>query len=183
MLNLTPYDKIIQHDIDRAGNIESSNKSAIHLDGNQGLASALGFSANILKKVDYFRSIDNHVYLMELTNLQDDIKECIEYDELLKGSSDIKRILRETDSKGIKAIQKKLWMEIVEEFKGKWMGSIAIYERLLRRNPKTEDPTYHLVVVLKNDTDAKDRDLLETTLNNKLVGMTTTIDVRLTKEI
>ena len=183
MIDLMPYKKIIQHDPDRKGNIEASTKSAIQLDGNSGLASDLGFNANILKKVDYFRSVDNNVYLIELTNLQDDIKECIECDELLKNSAEVIRIVKEVDSKGLKSVQKKLWMEILEEFKGKWMGSIAAYERLLRKNPVDEDPVYHLVVILKDDTDIKDRDLLQTTLNNKLVGMTATIDVRLTKEV
>lgn len=184
MIDLAPYKKIIQHDPDREGKIEASTKSAIQLDGNFGLALDLGFNANILKKVDYFRSIDNNVYLIELTNLQDDIKECIECDELLKNSAEVRRIIKEVDSKGLKSVQKKLWMEILEEFKGKWMGSIALYERFLRlNNDYSCNPEYNLMIILKNDTDPKDKDLLENVLRQKLSGMISNVEIFLTNEL
>jgi len=183
MIDLTKYHSNIQHDIGRTGYTETSNKFAIQVDGKNGLAQDLGFHSSGLSKVDYLRLENNEVFFIELTSLKDDIQECIDCDQLLKGSSEVRKYIKEVDRNGIKKVQKKLWMEITEEFKGKWMGSIALYERLLRRNQVIEDPNYHLIIVLKNDTDNKIRDLLQTTLRNKLSGMISKIDVYLTHEL
>lgn len=183
MIDLTKYYSSIQHDACISNQIETSAINAVQLDGIRGLAKDLGFHSSGLSKVDYIRLHENSVFLIELTNLKEDIQECIECDELLKKSNEVRRCIKEVDKNGLKAVQKKLWMEILEEFKGKWMGSIALYEQLLRRNEVAEDPIYRLVVVLKNDTDTRERDLLQITLNNKLSGMMSKIDVRLTNEL
>lgn len=63
------------------------------------------------------------------------------------------------------------------------MGSIACYERILRIRNENIYPKYHLVIVLKNDTDPKELDLFKTELNNKLSGMTGRIEVLTTGEL
>lgn len=183
MIDLKLYQQPIQHDACKEGRKESSVKTAIQLDGDDGLATDLGFHSNCLKKVDYVKLHENKVILIELTNLKDEIKECIESNSLLQKPSDIKTFIKTLDKSALRTMQTKLWMEVLEEFKGKWMGSIAFYERLLRRNNIIDDPHYMLVVVLKNDTDPKDLDLLKIELNKKLVGMMGKIDVRLTNEL
>lgn len=183
MIDITKYYSNIQHDACENNQIESSSTNAVQLDGISGLAKDLGFHSSGLNKVDYIKLHENNVFFVELTNLKEDIQECIACDELLKRSSEVRRCIKEVDKNGLRAVQKKLWMEILEEFKGKWMGSIALYERLLRRNGIADDPIYRLVVVLKNDTDTRERDLLQITLNNKLSGMMSKIEVRLTSEL
>lgn len=184
MLDLDVFIDNIKHSKDINGYVESSSKTAIQLDGKGGVAQQLNFREGCLKKVDYLKIKEDKVFLIELTNLQEDIKECIECDEELSNSSDIRNYVKKLDKKGLHKVQKKLWMEVTEEFKGKWMGSIAFYERILRRMQKIDsayiDPNYHLVIVLKNDTDPKDRDLLEITLRNNLSGMISNIDVFIT---
>lgn len=183
MIDLKNYHSNIQHDTCRNNQIELSTMTAVQLDGSNGLAKDLGFHSSGMNKVDYIRLHNDKVFFIELTNLKEDIQECIECDELLRRSPEVRRCIKEVDKNGLKAVQKKLWMEILEEFKGKWMGSIALYERFLRRNGIIGDPIYALVVVLKNDTDTRERDLLQITLNNKLSGMMSKIDVRLTNEL
>lgn len=188
MLNIEEFVDNIQHSKDIDGHIEFSNKTAFQLDGEDGIANHLNFRVGCLKKVDYFQKKEDKVFFIELTDLQNDIKECIECDDLLHNSSDVRSYVKSLNKKGLQTVQKKLWMEITEEFKGKWMGSIAFYERILRKTQIENDvsyidPDYRLIIVLKDDTDPKDYDLLEITLRNKLSGMISNIDVYLTSQI
>lgn len=184
MVELEKYLHFMEHDACRENNVETSTTKAYQLDGEYGLAKELGFHSSGFSKADYFKQEKEKVYFIELTNLKEDIKECISCDKELKDSALVRQYIKEANKNGLKSVQKKLWMEIITEFKGKWMGSIALYERFLRITSSPLDkPTYHLIVVLKNDTDSKDRDLLQITLRQKLSGMIPNIDVYLTKEL
>ncbi len=188
MINLSNSLKEIEHSPDKSGYIEKSSKKAYLLDDSNGIFSLLAFQhKGCLKIVDYIKCPNNDfskVFLIELTDLQDDMRECIECEALMQiKSSDIRKYIKTLDKNGLKIAQKKLWMETVEEIKGKWMGSIAAVERLLRINQEANHAIYHLMIVLKNNTDPKDLDLFRVELNNKLSGMTGKIHILTTSQL
>jgi len=54
-----------------------------------------------------------------------------------------------------------VWGTVTNEFKRKWCGSIAVIERLYRKNEVHEsDPEYQLLIVCKNITDTRMLDQL-----------------------
>lgn len=171
----------MQHDEDVNGAIEKSDKKAFLLD-NDDLLKSLGFhDKNAFKKVDYIREVNDIVYLVEFTDLSNEIAECIEFDLILSmNSDDMKKFIKDCNL-DLKVIKKKLWLEVIEEFKGKFIGSIACYERLLRLNNRNDEFKYNLVVVLRNNTDPKYFDFLETHLVGKLKNLTGKIEVRRTQ--
>ena len=188
MIDSVINEEYIEHSADKNGYIEKSNRKAFLLDGDKGIFPLLKFQRKVcLKIVDYIRYKSNdtsHIYLIELTDLKNDIKDCIECEALLRDTStDVRNFVKSLDHDGLKRTQKKLWLETTEEVKGKWMGSIACYERILRIRNENIYPKYHLVIVLKNDTDPKELDLFKTELNNKLSGMTGRIEVLTTGEL
>lgn len=184
MIDLNNYLHTMEHDPCEKNNIERSNHQAYQLDGENGLAKNLGFHSSGFSKTDYVKTQGNKIYFIEFTNLRDDIKECISCDYDLKKSSTVRKYIKEENKHGLKLVQKKLWMEILLEFKGKWMGSIALYERFLRlNNDYSCNPEYNLMIILKNDTDPKDKDLLENVLRQKLSGMISNVEIFLTNEL
>lgn len=54
-----------------------------------------------------------------------------------------------------------------------WMGSIAVIERLYRKNNLAGDPVYKILIVCKNKTDIRMLDLLKTSLSGMIQGRDT----------
>ncbi|OPH39699.1 Uncharacterised protein [Moraxella equi] len=173
----------MQHDVDRNGKTEKSNKTAFLFDDND-LMKKLGFNdINAFKKVDYVKIHNDKVYLIEFTDLSNEIKECLDISLLLDiKTSDIIKFLKENNA-DLKMIKKKLWLEVIEEFKGKFISSIACYERLLRLNNQNTDFQYSLMIVLKNETDPKYFNFLDIFLKQKLRNLTGEIQILRTKDL
>ncbi len=160
--------KRIEHSRGRDGEIEQSDCLAYKIDEADGLSQHLGFSSATLSKVDYFCQKENLIQLIELTDLEDDIHKCkcnlkkeLEFEEQKKG--------KKLTAKEIKSIKKKAWSLITNEIKRKWSGSIAIIERLYRKNKLyNNDPSYQILIVCKNKTDIRIIDILKTYLQGMM---------------
>lgn len=170
----------MQHDNDACGVSEKSNKKAFLLD-NDDLIKSLGFNA--FRRVDYVKIVGNKVYLIEFTDLTNEIKFCIE-NTLVRDtqSNDISKFIKDMNT-NLKIINQKLWFETVEEFKRKFISSIACYERFLRLNNRNDEFQYSLMIVLKNNTSAKDFVFLENHLASKLKNLTGEIQILRTQDL
>lgn len=171
------FKKQIKHSKRRTESIsENSNKEAIKLDDNDGLAKFLDFPSSMLSKVDYFVKKEHQIQLIELTDLEEKVKDCFNtLNNLLKIAEEKKGEPLTTAEE--RAIKKEVCMC---EFKLKWYGSIAVVERLYRKNNITNiNPQYQLLIVCKNQTDIR---MLEV-LKRRLVGMMGVVDICRTKDI
>lgn len=150
----------IQHAPCRNNLIECSNCEAFKIDDSDGLAASLGFSNAALSKVDYFHKNADQIVLIEVTDLDDQLRNLqplIEKASKVTGTSKLK-----------KDAMKNAWLPLTSEFKQKWGGSIAVIERLYRKNGLlVADPDYQLLIVCKNGTDTR---MLEA-LCSRLEGM------------
>ena len=164
------YLQLIQHAKGEDKENEKPDESlmAFKLDDSDGIAKAVGFHAAMLSKVDYFLSNNHVIQLIELSDLAADIKQ---YNDNIEK---ILNHLKETQKKQIdksqeKDIVKEAWKDSKTEFMKKWLGSIAVVERLYRKNNESADtdPSYELLIVCKNHTDVKMLDGLK----NQLIGM------------
>lgn len=177
--------EIMQHDMDNNRYCEKSDKVGQKLDDKEFLSLLNFHDINAFKKVDYVKvgKDRDKIYLIEFTDLSNEIKDCIETTMLLDiKSSDIVKFIKEF-SINIKLIKKKLWVEVLEEIKGKFIGSIACYERVLRLNGENAVLKYSMVIVLKNDTEAKYFDFLETYLKDRLKNLTGEIQLLRTQDL
>lgn len=175
--------EIMQHDMDSNQYCEKSDKTGEKLDDKEFLSQLNFHDINAFKKVDYVKVVKDKVYLIEFTDLSNEIKDCIETTILLDiKSSDIAKFIKELRIDP-KLIKKKLWVEVIEEIKGKFIGSIACYERMLRLIGKNEVLKYSVVVVLKNDTEPKYFDFLETYLKDRLKNLTGEIKLLRTQDL
>ena len=171
--------KEIEHSVCIEGEIENSTCCAFKIDDVDGLATHLGFYSNIISKVDYFSKKENEIQLIELTDLKNSIQKCgynlaeeLDKAEKKKG----KRLTTREE----RPIRKRVWLSVTGEFKQKWNGSIAIIERLYRKNKIYNDnPKYQLLIVCKNNTDIKMLDILK----SRLQGMIKTVNICDTKNI
>jgi hypothetical protein len=141
------FSVLLQHSICSEGNIEISECFAYKLDDVDGLSNHLGFSNNTLSKVDYFSKCNNCIQLIELSDLEDSIDRCTsDLDSEIKIAENVKG--ERLTTREIKPIRKKSWSPVINEFKNKWYGSIAIIERLYRKNKiYDDDPSYQLLIV------------------------------------
>lgn len=163
--------KVIEHSRGIEGEVERSECLAYKIDDADGLSKHLGFANSLLSKVDYFCAKENTIQFIELTDLENDIcnikcniQKKIEFEEQQKGNK------LTTKEKG--AIRKKAWSLVTNEIKRKWSGSIAIIERLYRKNKiYSDDPDYQMLIVCKNKTDIIMLDVLQ----RRLQGMMGTI--------
>lgn len=175
--------KAIEHSADRQNYIEKSTLVADILDDDIFLQQ-LGFHNPLaFKKVDYIKTREQTVFLIELTDLTDEIKNCLENQWLLNSKpKELLAILKQSDL-DIKTLGKKLWFEVIEEFKGKFVGSMVCYVRLLRLNGDNSKVDYHLMVALKNNTDPRYFDFLQTNLTAKLKNITGDISILRTQDL
>jgi len=166
------YIRTIEHSPDNSSEIEVSHLNAFKIDDHDGIAKAIGFSDNMINKVDYFVVNNLNVQLIELSDLDNDVKNCLTYieDETNKIIETEQRKIRKREEK---EIRQRIWKPIKDEFVHKWYGSIAVIERLYRKtNELSEnDPTYSLLIVCKNKTDPRLLDELKNQLSGKIVNI------------
>jgi len=166
MVNTEDFIDVMAHATSENGSIERACCQAVKIDDSDGLGCFIGFSASVICKVDFYLKHEENIQFIELTDLEYTIRECLvsqtnEYD---KKELELGRLLTSREKK---AIRKVIWEPITSEFKRKWCGSIAVIERLLRKNEMTFDPKYRLLIVCNNNNDIR---LLDE-LSNKLKGM------------
>ena len=154
--------------------IESSAVQAIKLDNPDGLGCFLGFNNSTLSKVDYYLQDDHVIIFLELSDLEEQIKECNIQFNVLKSEK------IHLTTKELRNIRKKAWRPLTDEFKKKWCGSIAVIERLYRHNNHIQDnPNYKLYIVCRNHTSSRMLD----TLVQQLTGMMGNVKVTNTDNI
>jgi hypothetical protein len=165
MIKTAEFTCQLSHAIDKEDNVESADAQAIKVDDADGLAASLGFGESMLSKVDYCACADNKVQLIELTDLEESIKSC--RDVRIELTAQAKAQKNKLTAKDHKRIRKQAWHVVTDEFKSKWNGSIAVVERLYRRNEIANDPNYQLLIVCKNKTDS----IMLDELTTQLAGM------------
>lgn len=164
-IKLTSIKELMHHD-----NGECCGFYGYKIDENQGLRSQLKFKENQISQTDYFliQPKTNKAQFIEFTSLTDDIRDCLIAEIILEGDLDsYATLLRKKPNKAKKIVQRKIWAEVVAEFKNKWMGSIAILERYCRETEIRGYLDYQMLIVLDSTTDPRELDILA----SKLVGM------------
>jgi hypothetical protein len=165
---------------------ESSEVKAIKVDESDGLSRHLNFREGMLSQVDYCHFLEYKVQLIEMSDLEESIQKCEDTKTAL-----INNKKKEKEKEGLKGKQSKVtgqekkdftkeaWSPVINEFKNKWLGSIAIIERLLRRHKYIIDPEYILLIVCKDKTEVQMLDELK----SRLTGMISKVDVCNTKDV
>ncbi|WCH28856.1 hypothetical protein [Aeromonas salmonicida] len=168
MIDNSAFLEGIRHAMGNDGIEEKSSTQAYKLDSPEGVGCHLHFSNSLLSKVDYFIEKDHIVKLIELSDLEEQIRECqIKHTHIASLSARENRKLR-----------KKAWQPLTDEFKKKWCGSIAVIERLYRKNNILDtDPRYKLIIVCRNHTDPRMLDTLEQQLRG-MMGMVTVTNTK-----
>lgn len=144
------------------------------IDESEGLRSLLGFKEHQMSQADYFLILPelHKVQFIEFTALTNDIRDCLIADYILEEDLDsYANLLKKKPHKAKKIVQKKIWSEVLSEFKNKWMGSIAILERYCRHSNITGYLDYKMLIVLDSTTDAKEIEILKDNISDKLIGM------------
>lgn len=163
----------VEHAQCKEGGKERADCKAYQIDESDGLANSIGFRSMPIPKVDYFHKNVNEVLLIELSDLNEALK-------AISGELAVIDQRGRIPTKDKKAARKKAFAPIVNEFQKKWCGSIAIIERLYRKNSTIEDPSFSLLIVLKNEiTDTVIIDILL----KYLEGMIKNINICRTKEV
>ncbi|SNT71027.1 hypothetical protein [Psychrobacter sp. LV10R520-6] len=164
-IDLEPFKQLMQH-----SDGECCKFFGYKIDEGNGLRAHLSFNEGQMSQADYFL-IDkdsNKVQIIELTDLTEDIRDCIIAESILsEDNASFAKILETSPKKARKIIQRRIWAEVIAEFKNKWMGSIAILERYCRKDNYTNDLNYQMLIILKSNTDPKEIEVLR----NKLIGM------------
>lgn len=166
MIDTAEFNCQLSHAIDKEDMVESADAHAIKIDDADGLAVSLGFGESMLSKVDYYACADKNVQLIELTDLEQSIKSCRDVRNELTAQAKAQK--NKLTAKDHKRIRKQAWHVVTDEFKCKWNGSIAVVERLYRRNEIADDPIYQLLIVCKNKTDSIMLDELTTQLSGMM---------------
>lgn len=160
-LDLDGFYGEICHAKSRDQQIETSGVNAIKLDEKDGISTALGFTNNMINKADYLYIKDNHMIIIEASDLRNQSEEFykLKKDTILKKEMELKP--GEKLSKKIKnEIEKGCFYPIRAELSQKWSGSIATIERLCRINNIDINPNYSYIVVCKDETDVRIMDLI-----------------------
>ena len=164
-IDLESFKQLMQH-----SDGECCDFYGYKIDESSGLRNYLGFKEGQMSQADYFLidKIANKVQIIELTDLTKDIRECISAESILsEDNTSFAQILSASPKKASKILQRRIWAEVIAEFKNKWMGSIAVLERYCRKDGHSGDFDYQMLIVLKANTDPKEIEILR----NKLVGM------------
>lgn len=168
-------------------NIESADYCGYLIDDSGGLSQHLDFPSGVLSNVDYFCKKDHAIQLIEFSDLSDSISQCsINLDQMLLEAEEQKG--EPLTSREAKSIRKKAWALLTSEFRRKWNGSIAVMERLYRKNSIIDDnPEYCLLIVCKNGTEVRLQSLLKDrltgTMRNVAICTTENIDTHLLDKI
>lgn len=161
---------------------ECCDFSAYKIDSadGQGLSSELTFKNGQVSQVDYFIQYDNNVYLIELSDLHDDIQSS-QRAKLITQSDTVNfaQILEKSPKKAEKIITGKIWSDVVAEFQKKWLGSLAIMERYCRKVNYSNNFDYKFVIVVKNNQDIDELNYLQKSLE----GMTGKVVILKTEQL
>lgn len=144
-----------------------------------GLSADLLFKNGQVSQVDYFIQYNNDVYLIELSDLENDIKSSQRAKLIMDNSVSFAEILEKSPKKAEKIITGKIWSDVVAEFQKKWLGSLAIMERYCRKIDYKDNMNYQLVIVVK---DSQDIDELSH-LKQSLIGMVGKVFVLKTNQV
>lgn len=168
-VDLTPFEKSLCHAIDRNDQVECSQATGYQLDDADGLAVYLGFHHAMVSKVDYFNRQQTKVILIEMTDLATVAEAYHNKYQQLRTELLQQQNKSRLSGKEKKEIRRKAWQPVTNEFKLKWAGSIAVIERLLRKNGEYDvAPNYSLMIVCKNDTDITMLDSLSAQLSGMM---------------
>ncbi len=179
MLDVAEFISPLEHAKCQSGDIERTDCTAVKIDDEDGLALHLGFHGAMLSKVDYYHSAGDSIQLIELSDLQQTVKDCSKRNKTLIAQAKAEKG-KSLSGKERRQISKAVWAVVVNEFKQKWSGSIAVIERLYRKNAVIEnDPQYQLLIVIKNETDIEVMDELK----QRLAGMMGEINVCNTEKV
>ncbi|WP_158136074.1 hypothetical protein [Photobacterium damselae] len=168
MIDTNDFLCVLKHARCEAGLEESIDIQAIKLDDNDGLAIAIGFHPAMVCKADYFMHLGETIKFIELSDLEESAVKCHEILQRLIKKKQEELGLDELPTRLMRPLRKKAWLELTREFKNKWGGSIAVIERLLRRNNIQYDPTYRLIIVCKNKTEVNILDDLKCQLQGMM---------------
>ena len=170
-------EQVLCHAKDQQGEVECSEHKGYLIDDAGGLAEKLGFHNAMLSKVDYFRRQEADIQLIELTDLAEVAIDCHQtFNQLCEE----RRRQGRLSGKEQKALRRQAWQIVTDELKLKWNGSIAVIERLLRKNKEIKlEPNYELLIVCKNHTDVQVLDGLK----GLLAGMMGRVSICTTKDV
>ncbi len=170
MFDKSSYLLPIQHAACMAGEKESPDETlmAFKIDDEDGIASAIGFHAGMLNKVDYFLIHNHTVQLIELSDLEECKQNC--HTAIEKARNELKTAQQPISKRQELDIVRSAWQDIKTEFVKKWSGSIAVVERLYRKSKEKPDadPKYKLLIVCKNHTDVEMLDVLKKQLSGMM---------------
>lgn len=164
-IDLESFKQLMQH-----SDGECCNSYGYKIDESNGLRACLGFKEGQISQADYFLidRVSNKVQIIELTDLTEDIRDCIIAESILsEDDASFAQILSRSPRKASQIVQRRIWAEVIAEFKNKWMGSIAVLERYCRKEGYNDHLDYQMLIVLKSNTDPKEIEVLR----NKLIGM------------
>lgn len=144
-----------------------------------GLSAELLFKNGQVSQVDYFIKHNNDVYLIELSDLENDIKSSQRAKLITDNSVSFAEILEKSPKKAEKIIAGKIWSDVVAEFQKKWLGSLAIMERYCRKIDYKDDMNYQLVIVVKDSQDIDELSYLK----QSLIGMVGKVFILKTNQV
>lgn len=168
MIDTDGYLQQIKHAVCQNNLIESVDIQAIKLDDEDGLALSLGFHAAMICKADYFSHKEEAIKIIELSDLEESASKCHRTLKTLVKEKLEELNVDELTTRQIRPLRKQAWIEVTREFKNKWGGSIAVIERMLRKNNIDYDPKYSLVIVCKNKTEVNVLDDLKAQLQGMM---------------
>jgi len=91
LIDLNLFIQSIEHAADKDKLIEASNCKAIKIDDKEGLAVFLGFHDTMLPRVDYYSCSEHKIQLIELTDLEESIAQCLSIMDEEKAKAEVKK--------------------------------------------------------------------------------------------
>lgn len=177
MINLEQFKEKITH---KGGECCDFYAYKIDSSDGTGLSKSLQFKDGQINQVDYFLQYGNDVYLIELSDLENDIQSSKRAELILNGSDmSFAEILATSPKKAEKIITGRIWSDVVAEFQKKWLGSLAIMERYCRNINYQQNMDYKLVIVVKNNQDIDELNYLK----QCLIGMMSKVFILKTNQI
>lgn len=159
------------HALDSNNTREGTHVTAFKIDDADGIACKLGFHAAMISKVDYFRIKGERIQLIELSDMDTCATSCLENKKIAVAREAAHQGIPESQlpRRIIARLRREAWSSVVNEFNRKWSGSIAVIERLYRKNGILDDnPEYKMLVICKDSTDTRVLDDLLTLLTGMM---------------
>lgn len=149
-IDLDNFKQIICHEVGEGEeHAETSEIEAYFLDEQTGIGCSLGFPNNMLSKADYLHINEeqNQFIIIEASDLREDLNDCHLKLKELEEEAFAEYLIEKPKAKKLpksifKGLRTKAFYGPKAEMMQKWCGSIAIIERLCRRNNLTATPKY-----------------------------------------